>query len=197
MRAEDAAAESREASDTCGVPVRIVPFAKAPARAAARVAAVVSPAAAATTAAPLDAAITAADVAPVGSAKYDDADAVAVEFTDAEKSTRIRIVTVIAPSVFVEMIGITVTLEGATPPVAILTASNADEATSLCRAATTPGSFAFAGRANESVSVIGTLIVSVKLMLTAVSARVAKLLRDGGVATGEGSNDEPGDEDAS
>ena len=117
--------------------------------------------------------------------------------TDAAKIASTRIATVMVPSEFVEMIGITVTLEGATPPVAILIASNADEATSLCRAATTPGSFAFAGRANESVSVIGTLIVSVKLMLTAVSARVAKLLRDGGVATGEGSNDEPGDEDAS
>jgi len=165
MSAEDAAAASREASDTCGEPVRIVPFAKAPARDAARVAAEVSPAAAATTAAPLDAAFTAAAVTPAGSARYDEAVAVAVEITDAEKLACTRIVTVIVPSsVLEEMIGITVTLEGTIPPVAVVIASNADEATSLCRVATTLGSFAFAGRANESVSVIGTLTVSVKLM---------------------------------
>jgi hypothetical protein len=189
-RAEDATDARREASDTCGVPVRIVPFAKAPARVAARFAATIKPAAASVTAAPLDAALTAAAVTPAGSATYDVADAVAVEFTDAENSACIRIVTVINPSVFVEMIGITVTLEGATPPVAIVIASNADEATSLCRAATTPGSFAFAGRANDRVSVIGTLIVSVKLMTTAASARVGKPLRDGDGAPEEGNDDE-------
>jgi hypothetical protein len=164
ISAADATDARREASDTCGVPVRTVPFAKAPARVAARVAAPVKAAAAIVTEAPLEAALTAAAVTPAGSAKYDVADAVAVEFTDAENSACTRIATVIVPSVFAEMKGITVTFEGATPPVAILIASNADEATSLCRAAITPGSFAFAGRAKERVSDIGTLIVSVKLM---------------------------------
>ena len=159
-----ATAARREASDTSGVPVRIVPFAKASARAAARFAAILNPAAASTTAAPLDAAFTAAAVTPAGSARYDNADTVAVEFTDAEKRACTRIVTVIVPSVFEEMMGVTVKLEGARPPAAIFIASNADAATSLCRAATTLGSFAFAGRANDRVSVKGTLTVSVKLM---------------------------------
>jgi hypothetical protein len=108
--------------------------------------------------------LTAAAVTPAGSAKYDKAAAVAVELTDAEKSASTRIVMAIVPSAFVEMRGITVTFEGATPPVAILIASNADEATSLCRAATTLGSSAYAGKANERISVNWTLTVSVKLM---------------------------------
>jgi hypothetical protein len=164
VRAADAAAARREASGTSGVPVRIVPFAKAPERTAARLAADVKPAAALITAAPLEAAFTAATVTPAGSAAYDAADAVAVELSDAENIAFTRIVTITDPSMLVYAVGETDIFEGATPPVAISIASYADEMISLCRAATTPESAAYAGKANERVSVNGTLTVSVKLM---------------------------------
>jgi hypothetical protein len=195
MSAAEVTAANREARVDGGVPVTIVPLAKASAIAAARFAARTNPAVALATAAPFDAALTAAADTPAGSAAYDDADAVVVELTDAAKFASTRIVTVIDPSVFVEIIGITVTLEGATPPVAACIASYAAKAASLCSAAVTPGSFAFAGRANDSVSVSGTLTVSVKLMTTAAASRrvakcVTKVLRDGDAATAEGAKSE-------
>jgi hypothetical protein len=104
------------------------------------------------------------------------------------------------PSEFVETIGITVTLVGATPPVAACIASYAAEAASLCSAAVTPGSFAFAGRANDSVSVSGTLTVSVKLMTMAAASRrvakcVTKVLRDGDAAENSEEGDKAGAEE--
>ena len=190
MSTADVAAAKREARVDGGVPVTIVPLANASAITATRFAARFNPAVVPATAAPFDAALTAVAVIPAGSAAYDDADTVVVELTDAEKPARTRIVTVIVPSVFVEVEGTTVKLYGTTPPVAACIASYAAETASLCKAAITPGSFALAGRANDRVSVIGTVTVSVKLMTTvAASARVAKcvtkMLRDGDATSAE------------
>ena len=164
MSAADVAAAKREARVDGGVPVTIVPLANASAIAAARFAARFSPAVVPATAAPFDAALTAVAVIPAGSAAYDAADAVAVELNDAENTAFTRIVTITDPSMLVDAVGETDIFEGATPPVAISIASYADETISLCRAATTPESAAYAGKANERVSVNGTLTVSVKLM---------------------------------
>jgi hypothetical protein len=197
MSAADVATAKRAARVDGGVPVTIVPLAKASAIAAARFAARFKPAVALATAAPFDATLTAVAATPAGSAAYDDADAVVVEFTDAVNVACTRIATVIVPSVLVKVEGTTDMLYGATPPVAACIASYAAEVASLCRAAITPGSFAFAGRANDRVSVIGTVTVSVKLMTTvAASARVAKcvtkMLRDGDATSAEDGENEEG-----
>jgi hypothetical protein len=177
--AADAAAARREASDTCGVPVSIVPFAKTSDAAAARFAASVKPAVASTTAAPLDAAFTAAAVTPTGSVEYKDAGVLAVELIDAANSAYTRIVTDNEPSELAERAGTTVMFAGATPPVAVKIASYDAEAASLCRAAMTAGSLALAGKAKERERVSGILTVSEKLINTNASMRVAAMLCDG------------------
>jgi hypothetical protein len=68
-RAAIAAADTRDASDVGGVPVRAVPFTSAPVLAAASRAVVDSAAAAAAARAPPDARLTASAVAAIGSAE--------------------------------------------------------------------------------------------------------------------------------
>ena len=85
-------------------------------------------------------------------------------------------VTVAEASAFVVTVGTTVTFEGLAPADIIASASYAAEAASACRAAMTLASIALAGKIVESVSVRGTLTVSVKLMMTTAPARVATML---------------------
>ncbi len=111
--AADAAAEKR-------APARTVPFVKV---SAARFAARVKAAAVSVTEVPFDAALMTAVVTPIGSAEYSDAIAVAVVLTDAASVASTLIVTVAEPSAFVEMVGMTVNVEGATSAAALFIAS--------------------------------------------------------------------------
>lgn len=162
--AADVAAARREEREEGGVPVSIVPFARKSEAAAARLAASVKPAVASVTAAPLDVAFTVAADTPAGSAEYKEASALAVELISAVNSAYTRIVTFTEPSELAETAGTTVMFVGAKPPVAVMIASYDAEAASLCRAAITAGSLAFAGKVKERARVSGILTVSVKLM---------------------------------
>lgn len=166
MRAADAAAARRAASEDDGRPVRTVPFARAPAADAARDAESSRVAVASTTAAPPDAALAAADEARAGSAAKAAADTVAVEFTVASNDAKICILTRREPSAAVDTIGTTVIFDGARPDVAEVIASYAAAETSRCSAAMTAISSAFAGRAKVRVTVMGAVIFSLKAIDT-------------------------------